>query len=82
MTLNDFRVEPEQLSNAYYAGRRTARALQPGDLFSGAMPAGEAAGYPKETALNRIFIRGYLEVIEARWPKGVPVTSANIILAE
>jgi hypothetical protein len=56
---------------AYEAGRAAASALRIGDVFQGASPDADAAGFPSSSdhrinSLHRRFVDGYLEVLEAR----------------
>lgn len=45
---------------AFKAGGDTAKALRVGDLFTGASPAAEAAGYGQDQLERAAFIQGYL----------------------
>lgn len=60
-------------------GREIAQALAVGSEFLGAMPAAKAAGYAQETAEYKGFIHGYIDVIKARFPHGVPTIQGRIV---
>jgi hypothetical protein len=59
-------------------GVQAAEDLKPGDLFTGAFGAADAAGYPASNdmelrALRGCFISGYLKKLRERFPNGVSV---------
>jgi hypothetical protein len=62
-----------RLAAALARGERWARELGRGDLFDGAAVAAERLhGYVRGSAENRLFVFAALDVLEERFPKGVP----------
>lgn len=59
------------LRTAMNAGTAAVDQMKAGDEFLGAMPAAEAAGYPRSTFGYNVFITAYLSRLDTRFPKGV-----------
>ena len=53
--------------------------LRVGEVFKGAAPAGEAAGYARGTGRNAMFMDGFLEVLHQIAPHGIRTDAAGTI---
>jgi hypothetical protein len=58
--------EVQDCTTAYERGRATGQAVTVGQLFGGAIPAAEAAGYERDTPPWRVFVHAYLDGLNAR----------------
>lgn len=64
------------MAHAWQRGMDAAKAIKPGDLFMGARPAAEREF--KDEALRRMFVNGYLYVLE---PRKIITTRENIVIS-
>jgi hypothetical protein len=65
------------MKDAFAMGVAKANALKEGDVFQGAYPEAEAAGYWCGTLEFSAFVIGYLSTLERRFPRGIITDTAG-----
>lgn len=79
--MTDQNAYAREIWNAYEAGKNDAQAIKLGDIFLGAMPAAEAAGYTdRESGTYRCYLAGYLDLIATQYPRGIVCDGENKIV--
>ncbi len=69
----------QALIDATYQGEEDARSLLPGQMFDGAMPSAARRGIARDSAEGRCYMHAYVDAVQARWPRGVPVDGNGFI---
>lgn len=68
------------LADAYHAGTKAAFDTKLGQIFPGAHGAATSAGYPWSGVEREVFVKGYVDVIQALWPQGILVDAEGKLI--